>query len=223
MPKYIIDIPAQTIEIEAPTGEEAADILLEDGLFNFYVSEKSKKQQYTFPESGRPVSYYIDRLYKNTVVDTWFDRTYIRDGNMAYFTDGRRIYRMSSKEDVSMYEDRTEKYSERINDVKPYFEGYGDGVTPVKIDFKQLLKDVERMDERSGSPRYNIAVHNVIHSVNSKYLLDALMFTGADEIKVGNKPDDFFLMEGPDGRTAVVLPMLYEGTDPFEIDQSDEM
>ncbi len=212
--KYVIDIPSQTVEIEAPSEDEAIYVLTD--YINFDISFKSAPRYYQIPVYGEKAEYYIERLYKDLMNDAWFVRQYLKDGDKAMFTDGRRIYCVPETEDISAYRNITKEAPMHIMNMKKCFDLYNPD--KVKIDFYSLLEKIESA-AHDQTVSYTIKVNGMAHRVNARFLLDALTFTDTDSVKIGQGQKGNFYMEGENGRSAVVLPMLYEGTKPIDIDQ----
>ena len=209
MKKYIIEIPAQTIEIEALTETDAIEEMIDREMISYDIFEA--KERYTMPIQGCSARYYIDRMFEHTDGEAWFCHSFLKDGDKLLFLDGRRMYSVPSDEiREDYYKDITKEYMSRIEPIKEYMEPYSNDATCIQIDLQNLLNKVaDAIAHKDSHPRYVIKVNDVIHIINPYFLLDALSFAETTDVCIGPKSEDRFLMAGSKGKAAMVLPLIY--------------
>ncbi len=217
MAVYTISVPAQKIDIEAPTKAEAVSKLMAQKMIKFDIGLKNT---YKMPAADESANYYIDRLFENAQPDMWYYKSYIQSGDIMYFTDGHRIYGVHKDEVDNYYKDVTDIYPEKAEKIKEYMIPYKKDYYIVAPNKEGLVnKIVEANGKGIANPRYNYkcSKENTVHSINARYLLDAILFTKVKYINFGLSSIDRFIANGMldsrNRRFAMVMPMDYTPKD----------
>lgn len=205
--KYFISIPAQEIEVMAESMEEAWEEAWDRNLIDYNeISEEAKaEEKFYLPLKNQDSKYYIERMFKDMANPTfWIYKTYFKDNDMYYYSDGRRVFETS--DEITEYKDITGSHAKYCKSIKQAVHPYNNSIN-INIDIKKLLNKINYSDD-SG---YNIKIGNTVHSINKYWLLEGLYFTNTTAIKIGFNSDDNIIIENPDlKRKVVILPRKYE-------------
>ena len=214
MQKWSVTIPESTYEVWAESEGEAIDLAIDELQHDNYVCAENlteKETRKAIPLPDQTLDYYIKCMAADKLVncDIYDGTIYITDGYRIYTTNKEAIESLTDTKAGITDTEMGEKLHATMED--PSF-GTKDSYSIDKyaVDIQDIIKEIKK-GKRTFS--FSTKPFGCSHKVNSKYLLEAIYYTGSNIIFTVDAPNAFIRLNGKHKVTLLPIIKIGHGED----------
>lgn len=184
MQKWSVTIPESTYEVWAESEGEAIDLAMDELQHDNYVcaenlTEKEKRRAIPLPDQS--LDYYMKRMAADRLVSCGiYDGTiYVTDGHRIYTTNNEAIESITGTE-VGIADTEMGKKLHAIMEDSSFGTKDIYSIDKYAVDIQDVIKKIKK-----GREHYSFSTKRFgcSHTVNSKYLLEAIYYTGSSQFQ----------------------------------------
>ena len=195
--KWSVTIPESTYEVWAESEGEAIDLAIDELQYNSYICVENlteKEIRRAIPLPDQSLDYYIKRMAADRLVNCgiYNGTIYVTDGYRIYTTSNEAIGSITGTEAVITDTEMGEKLHAIMEDssfgIKDIYS-----IDKYAVDIQKVIKEIKKGREHYS---FSTKLFGCSHKVNSKYLLEAMYYTGSNIIFTVDTPKAFIRLNG---------------------------